>query len=271
MTSPSARGLPSAPALPARGVVRIARDPAALHAATDEAGPNRYDDPRPRSLDRYQMRYAARTVRGCLLELLDHLRPPGEDAATWEASVNDDDDLADLLQGEPLPGGHAEPWQAVHDFLAGRRVATLGIPPTAWVVSVHDATVQATLTKATAVRALLVSDQGRAALLPAGAARSRQPRLDQAAVRLSTDFGRLLTQAISLDLRDRTPRPDAIHYRSRHDDAEDCWAIYDHTDVSVTDVRALSPDHPVDHAAMHAVAALWDLPLPPQWQQPGSE
>lgn len=265
MTSPCTRGLPSAPALPARGVVRIAHNPGALPTATDEAGPNRYDDPRPRSLERYRMRYTARTIRGCLLELLDHLRPPDEAAAAQEASV-DDDDLADLLEDQPLPGGQAEPWQAVHDFLAGRRIATLRVAPTAWVVSVHDAVVQATLTRATAVRALLVSDQGRAALLPAGAARSRHPQLDQAAVRLSTDFARLLTQAISLDLHDRTPRPDAIHYRSRHDDTEDCWAIYDHTDVAVTDIRPLSPNHLEDHAAMHDAAALWDLPLPPQWR-----
>jgi len=149
--------------------VRVGFDPGALPVPVDGPGPNRYDDPRPRTLDRYLMRYTARTVRGSLLELLDHLRPPDAEAAAREAGVEDNDDSADQLQDGRVPGGLAEPWQHVQDFLAGRHVATLQVDPSAWVVSVHDPTVQATLDAATGVRALLDSPTGRQALLPAGA------------------------------------------------------------------------------------------------------
>jgi hypothetical protein len=265
MSSPLEAPLPLAPALPAEGVVRLAWDPAALPEPGDEAGPNRYDDPRPRTLDRYVMRYTARRVLGSVLELLDHLRPPHHDAVAREADVDDNDDHTDLHDGHPAPGGQAEPWQPLRDFLTGRMVGILRVGPSARVVSVNDPEAQAVLNEATAVRALLDSDDGRAALLPARAD-DRQVQLDGAAVRLSTEFGRDLTQAISLDLRDRTPGTDVIHYRSRHDDAEDCWAIYDHTDVEVLDVRPFSPDHPDDLAAVRRAAALWGLVLPPEWR-----
>lgn len=101
--------------------------------------------------------------------------------------------------------------------------------------------------------------------MPAGAPSGRRAHLDGAAVRLSTDFGRDLTRACSLALRDRVTAPDGIHYRSRHDTAEDCWAIYDHAAVTVSDVVPLSPADPDHRAAVHAVAGLWRLALPPPW------
>lgn len=118
--------------------MRVGFDTGALPVPADGPGPNRYDDPRPRTLDRYLMRYTARTVRGSLLELLDHQRPPDAEAAAREADVEDNDDSADLLQDARVPGGLAEPWQHVQDFLTGRHVATLQVEAAAWVVSVHD-------------------------------------------------------------------------------------------------------------------------------------
>jgi hypothetical protein len=38
-------------------------------------------------------------------------------------------------------------------------------------------------------------------------------------------FGRDLTRHCSLAIHDRVPTPAGIHYRSRFDDDEDCWAI----------------------------------------------
>lgn len=63
MTPASARHETSAP-WPAEGVLRVHFDPAALPHLGDAPGVNRFDDPRPRTIDRFLMRYAATTLRG---------------------------------------------------------------------------------------------------------------------------------------------------------------------------------------------------------------
>lgn len=238
--------------------MRVHYDPAALPQLGDEPGTNRFDDPRPRSSqDRYVMRYAATNLRGCLLELLDWLRTTDSDATEREAAVINNDASA------PTPP--AEPWQALQDYLTGRHVGVL-TGPDLQLVSIDDSALQAELDREPGVRALLDSELARAALLPAGAAAPRRrAHLDGAAVRLSTDRGRDLTRAASLALRDRPSPPDGIHYRSRHDDAEDCWALYDHAQVIVDDIQPLSPEVPGHRLAVQDVASLWDLPLPPAW------
>ncbi len=89
-------------------------------------------------------------------------------------------------------------------------------------------------------------------------------RFDGAALRLSTPFGRDLTQACSLAIRDRVPRPDGIHHRSRHDDDEHCWALFDHAEVRLVEVTPFAPETSDSHRrAVQDVADLWELPLPP--------
>jgi hypothetical protein len=232
-------------------------DPGALPLYQDVVGHNRFDDPRPNSADRYVMRYTASTLRGCLLELLDWLRPD-------PTALNREDQVVDDADGA-TPTRHVdqEPLsleQALADFLEGRHVGQLE-GPSVQTLSIDDPPVQAELDRATAVRALLDSPEGRTALSPGG----RTPHLDQAAVRLSTEFGRALTQACSLAIRDREDRPDGIHYRSRHDDAEDCWALYDHAEIHLAESVPLEPSHAVHRATVQDVAGLWSLPLPPAW------
>jgi len=258
MRSGTPKQVPRTLRLPAAGALRLHRDPAALPELGDGPGSNRFDDPRPRSSqDRYVMRYAATTLRGCLLESLDWLRVLDGEAAAREAAVIDDDE-------DPTSEPPAPRWQALQDYLADRQVGTISGPGLA-LVSIGDAALQAELNKATSVRALLDSEDGRAALLPAGAPASAQVRLDGAAVRLSTELGRDITRAASLALRDRDTPPDGIHYLSRHDDDEDCWALYDHATVSIDAIEPLSPDDPAHQTAVRDVASLWDLALPPAW------
>lgn len=259
MKAVASKPVPQVWHLPPAGVVRVHYDPGALLHLEDAPGTNRFDDPRPRSQDRYVMRYAATTLRGCLLELLDWLRTHDGEAAEREAAVIDND------EGSPAPVS-PEPWQAMEDYLAGRHVAVLA-GPELHLVSIDDAALQAELDLEPAVRALLDGDAGRAALLPPGASASRRAHLDGAAVRLSTDLGRDLTCAASLALRDRPAPPDGIHYRSRHDDAEDCWALYDHATVVVSDRQPLAPADPRHRAALQEVAALWSLPIPQRWTE----
>lgn len=244
--------------LPEAGVVRVHYDPSALPSLEDAVGHNRFDDPRPGSLDRYVMRYTATSLRGCLLELLDWLRP-NADLAEREASVRSDS-AEDAVSA---PGLDREPWQPIEDFLRGRRVGV--ITGSVRILSIDDPVLQAQLDVEPAVRALLDGDEARAALAPEGIQPVRRLHLDQAAVRLSSELGRAITQACSLALRDRPDRPDGIHYRSRHDDAEDCWAMYDHAEIQVGAVVPLSPRLEDHRKALHDVAALWNLALPPEW------
>jgi hypothetical protein len=238
---------------PARGVLRVHFDPAALPHLGDEPGTNRFDDPRPRTTDRFLMRYAATTLRGCLLELLAAFRDSHE-AVDRIAAIDDDD--------PQLVGAPATPdWQHIADFLDRRRVATIKARGLA-TVSINDPTVQHELDQEPAVRAVLDTDVARQALLERSGSRAH---LDNAAIRLASETGRYITQACALALYDRDSKPDAIHYRSRHDDLEDCWAIYHRADVQIGGAEALSPAV-TDHAeAFNAVAKLWDLPVPPAW------
>lgn len=253
MKLPTRHRAPQPRTLPASGVLRVHYDPWALPPYQDVVGHNRFDDPRPNSIDRYVVRYLATTLRGCLLELLDWLRP-NPDALIRESQVVDDEGSPPAEQAiESLE-------QAIMDFLDGRYVGLLE-GQSVQTLSIDDPLVQAELDRATAVRALLDSPAGRAALSPAG----RTPHLDQAAVRLSTEFGRALTQACSLAMRDRDDRPDGIHYRSRHDDNEDCWALYDHAKVQLLESVHLDPGNSDHRAALQDVAILWGLRLPPPW------
>jgi hypothetical protein len=175
-----------------------------------------------------------------------------------EAQVVDDADLGD--EGQAMLAAQEVEARAVADFLDGRQVGLLEVEGLV-ALSINDPGLQAELDREPAVRALLDSPEGQAAL---GGGRQKA-HLDEAAVRLSTDLGRDLTRACSLAIRDRDDRPDAIHYRSRHDDAEDCWAIYDHAPVQLVQATALDPAD-VDHReALVSVASLWQLALPQQW------
>lgn len=159
------------------------------------------------------MRYTASTLRGCLLESLDWLRP-NPDAAAREAGIDEDAKPDDEHLEAPAPA-----WAALTDFLQGRQVGRL-TGRRLRLLSINDPRLQAQLDQEPAVRALLDSTEGRTVLAPRG---RNTPRLDQAAIRLSTPFGRDLTQVRSVAIWDRRPRPDGIHHRRRHDDDEHCW------------------------------------------------
>jgi hypothetical protein len=238
---------------PARGVLRVHFDPAALPQLGDEPGTNRFDDPRPRTIDRFLMRYAATTLRGCLLELLAAFRNSPE-ANDRIAAIDDDD--PHLVAAPATPD-----WQHIADFLGHRQVAIIKAGGLA-TVSINDPAVQHELDQEPAVRALLDTEAARQALLERNGSRAH---LDNAAIRLASETGRYITQACALALYDRDSKPDVIHYRSRHDDLEDCWAIYHRVDVQIGAPEALSPDVTEHAEAFNAVAKLWDIPVPPTW------
>ncbi|GAA3525077.1 hypothetical protein GCM10022234_22510 [Aeromicrobium panaciterrae] len=239
---------------PRDGVVRVHPAPMELPAESDDPGPYRFDDPRRRTQDRFLMRYTASTVRGCLLELLDWMRDD-EAAHAREASVEVDDDPGFV---DPPSAAGNNPLEA---YLLERRVATMtaGSPT---VVSIDDPAVQAKLDRENGVRAVLDAKPARDALLEE---RGHEVHLDNAAVRLASKTGRDLTQACALALYDWPHKPDVIHYRSRHNDTEDCWAIYSHVSVYCVHEVPLSPDIPAHREALESVAKIWDLEIPTDW------
>lgn len=236
-------------------MLRLHYDPAALPKRQGQVGPHRFDDPRPNSLDRYVVRYTATTLRGCLLESLAWLRPD-PDAAAREDSVDDNAEPDDEHPEPPAPA-----WAALVDFLQDRQVGRLSGRRRLQLLSINDPYLQAELDQEAAVRALLDSPDGRKALAPQGRSNAR---LNEAAVRLSTPFGRDLTQACSLAIWDRRPQPDGVHHRSRHDDKEHCWALFDHAEVRLVELAPFDPaTHPEHRRHLHDIADLWGLALPP--------
>lgn len=240
---------------PEQGVVRVHSAPLALPPASEVPGPYRFDDPRPKSRDRFLIRYAATSIRGCLLEILDWMRD-NPDATRREEAVDVDD--PDLV--EP-PGSY--PGAALAEYLSTRRVGTLVIQ-SPQVVSMVDPLVQMELDDEPVVRAVLDSKAARTALLEKG---GDTVHLDNAAVRLSSELGRHITRACALALYDRAPSPDVIHFRSRHDDREHCWAIFGHVDVEGIDVGPFSPENDEHRIALVSVAELWGLTLPKDWSR----
>lgn len=235
--------------VPRAGMFRVAIDPMYLPPATDEVGPNRFDDPRARTQERFVVRYGATSLRGCLLELLDWARP-NQEAAELEASVASD-----------LPEPVQEQGIALGRYLAGRQVGVIKPARRIRVPSIDDPVVQAELDREPAVRALLAGPDARRALASASA--TDPPHLDNAAIRLSSPLGREITRYCSLALWDRGEA--GVHYRSRHDDAEDCWALYDRVQVIEVSNNPLSPINPDHRGVLRTVAAMWDLELPAEW------
>ena len=241
------------PSWPLAGALRVGYDPIELPRLGDEPGPHRFDDPRPRTADRFLIRYAASHLRGCLLELLAWLRQDPT-AVGREA-------LVDAHDPDLVPEPVAPAWQALADYLRGRRVVAITATEPS-VVSIHDPRLHRELDREVGVRAILDSESARAVLLGPN---DRTVHLDNAAVRLSSEVGRAITQACALALHDRPSPPDVIHYRSRHDDDEDCWAIYGRVPVAFSEPVELSPGVPTHVEALASVAALWSLALPPAW------
>lgn len=228
---------------------RVHRDPQALPRRSEQPGPNRYDDPRPKADDRFLVRYLSTTLRGCLLETLAWARPNREALQRLERVVDRD---AGPEKDESLA-------DAVADFLKSRKAAACSLAEVEDLVDIHAPGTLAALDTDLNVEPLLATTRARSVLGEAGSV--NRPRLDQAAVLLASDFGRQLTQHCSLAIWDVKPSRGGVAYRSRYDLNEWCWAVYDRTGVVFDDAIPLSPRVDHHYEAVHDVAELWSLPL----------
>lgn len=89
--------------------------------------------------------------------------------------------------------------------------------------------------------------------------------LDEGVIRISGPIGRPITRALSRAVYEWLPDAAGLAYRSRLDDAELCWALWDHNPVDIPAVDALTPAQPAHLHAVRAVAALLQIDLINPW------
>lgn len=205
---------------PSEPLWRVHPDPQRLPSPprSDEAPPNRFDDPH----GVFVMRYTGGTLRACLLECLARWRAHAETENRRSAVIGVEEEHAD------------DRARAIAEWLREQRVGCLVVPQARRFVDVNDPRVQHALGQHPDVRHALglVKEAGGHVA----------PELDEATIRLSGSLGRGVTQAVARAIYDGHPRPDGLTYRSRLDDAERLWAIYGFVEVTFESDRLLSPD-----------------------------
>jgi len=232
--------------VPEGGAFRVHPAPGALPRLThDGPGRNRYDDPE----SSYAVRYAAANLTGALLETMARFRPAPQAEAL----------LASVIGGDHQAGeaDHSEPAAGLADWLAVQKVGRIRLIGPSRLVDIHDAALLVRLDKHPTVRA---------ALEPSGLGTPLNPaRLDEGVIRIGGPIGRDITQAVSRALRDWEPEYAGLAYRSRLDDEEWCWAIWDDATVEI-DVEDLTPEHRFHRRAVHHAGRVLEIGLPAQWQ-----
>ena len=240
--------------LPPDGVWRVHPSPELLPRAPKfeegEIAQSRFDDP----AGQYRVRYAATTLRGCLLEVLSasfRLRRPLEErlAAVTNADAAPEE-LLDLGEPKELeePGRVPEAWldrqkvtrlQAGYDGLA--------------FVNVMDAGFLAEYTDHPRIRRSIVRHLGE------------QYDLDAGTIMLNLHHGRPVTQAVSAVVWEESANA-GIRYLSRLDLNEECWAIFDRTVVTWDEPQALHARNDEHRLVLQDVARLLHLILPDTWR-----
>ena len=229
--------------LPAGGAWRVHPAPAVLPRLSHEGpGRNRYDDP----WGHYTVRYVAENLTGALLETMARFRPAPEAEAL----------LAGVIGVENGDVDHPDPADGVSDWLAAQHIGRVTVAEPTTLVDVHDPQLLLELDKHPLVRTALEASDLGTPLSPA--------RLDEAVVRLGGPVGRPVTQALSRAVRERYPHIGGVAYRSRLDDDEWCWALWDDTPVEIT-ISALTASRRHHRRAITQVARALEIPLPAIW------
>ncbi|WP_375479371.1 RES domain-containing protein [uncultured Jatrophihabitans sp.] len=230
--------------LPETGAWRVHPAPDVLPRLTDDGpGANRYDDPHAR----YAVRYVAENLTGALVETMARFRraPAAEALLAAVEGVESDDER------------HLDPGDGVAGWLAVQNVARVALAAGEPLIDVHDPQLLRDLDKHPLVRDALAESGLGTPLNP--------PRLDEGIVRLGGPHGRPVTQALSRAAREWLPDIAGLAYRSRLDDDEWCWAIWDTTDVRV-DIEPLNPVQRHHRRAVQHAAHLLEIQTPEEWQ-----
>lgn len=211
---------------------------------------DRFDDPE----NRYLVRYFATTIRGVMLEVLNHFRRNDE----AETALSEVQTIGiDLLEEEPA-GSVPEKW------LSSQCLVRATAPEFAAFVDVDHPRALALLNRRTRVR--------QALSLPAAIkALGTNATLDQATIKLAGPVGRPITQAVSREIYEAHSSASrdyvGIAYTTRFDRSEPCWAVFDdHVALDWDSVSLLNVLDPTHLQPINDVAQLYDLELPPNWK-----
>lgn len=229
--------------LPDGGSWRVHPDPGRMPRLTDEGpGRNRYDDPQAR----YGVRYVADELTGALLETLARFRPVPQVESR----------LASVAGVDPNAPDFPDATQGLRDWLSVQQVARISLEAPQPLVDVHDPTLLAAVAKHPLVHA---------AMEASGLGTKRNPAmLDEGVIRLGGPIGRPITQAVSRAVREWFPEYAGIAYRSRLDDDEWCWALWEETAVSIESEPLDSDRRHHRHAVRYAARRL-EIVLPAEW------
>ena len=201
-----------------------------------ETPPNRYDDPQRE----YRVRYFATNKRGAFLEVLARFRRNDETQKRLGAVAEVDE------RAEPgTSAGRVPP----AFLIALKEVAGQVADPEHYFI---DVTAEDTLT------ALGEHPRIRRALDALSSGESgHAPRLDKTTIRLPPPQGNTITQPVSRVVYDETDAV-GIHYASRLDELEPCWAVFDWVTVDFSETKPIDAN---DDALKSAAAAMM-LTLP---------
>lgn len=230
--------------LPEAGAWRVHPDPATLPRLSGEGpGLNRYDDP----YGRYAVRYVAEELSGAMLETMARFRPAPQAEALLAA-----------VEGVPADEDeHLDPVEGLRAWLAVQQVGRVTLAGPGRLLDVHDPGLLRDLDKHPLVRAAMERSGLGTPLNPA--------HLDEGIVRLGGPLGRPVTQALSRAVRDWLPDVVGLAYRSRLDDEEWCWAIWNDAEVEIR-LEPLDPTHRHHRRAVQHAAQLLEIPIPPEWE-----
>lgn len=239
--------------LPAEGVWRVHPDPELLPRAPrfedGEIAQSRFDDP----AGQYKVRYCASTLRGALLEVVSasfRVRRAVEDRVSAITNAEPaPGDLADLAEPKDLEG----PGRIPTRWLTAQSVARCAVDQTTQFVDVLDAQFLAEYSFRPRIRRSIDRHLGELYDLDAGT------------ILLNLEHGRPITQSVSAELWSEENSWSGIHYLSRLDLKEHCWAIYDRTQVQFDTPQPLDHSDASHRSALQSVAALLRLDLPSPW------
>jgi hypothetical protein len=235
---------------PPEGAFRIHRAPTQLRPRDGIAGLDRFDDPRDGYQRGYRVRYLASTVRGSLLEILDHFR--SHDGVETELAAVSGLQGVNVLEEEPA-GLVPDAWLSRQRITVGRVEAGRSF------IDVAAAETLAVLNESRFVQTVLRSGPVRQAF-------GQHVRLDLGTICAVGPIGRAITQAVSQAIFLLPARPSGISYVTRFDPSERCWAVFDErAEMSFTDPEPLEYFNPDIRKAMGEVADLYGLRLPAQW------
>jgi hypothetical protein len=234
--------------LPRAPLFRVHPSPRLLPALppAGEPGRNRWDDP----LGEYRVRYAATNLRGSMVELL----------ARFQDSAEAEGVLAQVEGVDEVDGPDYSKLDGVEEWLSRQHVGCLEPAGDPLIIDIDHAEFLVELDKNHYVRAALdaspLSSPGNAA------------HLDFAIIRLTAPLGRPITQSVSRAIHEDYPAVGGIRYSSRIDTSEECWALYDETEVRwVGDYdHELSPRQREHFDAVCSAAQLLQISLPPEWR-----